>query len=77
MTFPCHTARTFETAVKSHMITSSTVKALATPLMAGLDNADPIWMIASVRPALGKMNCRRQSVDSWLRGEALNLQPTS
>jgi hypothetical protein len=59
MTSPCQTARMQKTDVMSHMMTSKMVKALATPLMASLLRTLPTWIVASVSPALGKMNAHQ------------------
>ena len=49
------------------MMTSRSVKALATPLMPSLFKALPAWMVASVRPALGKMKAHQFSEKDILR----------
>jgi hypothetical protein len=56
MILPFHSARMCATAVMSHMMTRKIVRALQMPLMPGLFRAEPTWMAARVRPALGKTN---------------------
>jgi len=61
MTSPCHTARTQNAAVINHNTTNMTVNPLATPSIALLLSALPAWIVASVSPALGKMNAHQFS----------------
>jgi hypothetical protein len=56
MILPFHSAWMCATAVMSHMMTRKIVRALQIPLMPGLLRAEPTWMAARVRPALGKTN---------------------
>ena len=56
------------------MMTRKIVSALQMPLIPGLFSAEPTWMAARVRPALGKTNCERnlvsrsseRDVEMWL-----------
>lgn len=66
-TSPRNTARMQKIAVKNHMMTSRIVSALATPLTASLFSTFPACMVASVRPALGKMNAHQLSEKDILR----------
>lgn len=66
-TCPRYTARMQKTAVTNHMMTSRTVKALATPLIASLCSTFPTCIVASVSPALGKMNAHQFSEKDILR----------
>jgi len=57
MILPFHSAWICATAVMSHMMTRNIVRALQMPLIPGLRRAEPTWIAARVRPALGKTNC--------------------
>jgi hypothetical protein len=56
MILPFQSAWMCATAVMSHMMTRKIVRALQMPLIPGLLKAEPTWMAARVRPALGKTN---------------------
>lgn len=58
---PRYNARTQKKAVMIHMITKMMVRALHTPFMALLFNADDAWIVARVSPALGKMKAHQFS----------------
>jgi ABC-type transport system involved in cytochrome c biogenesis permease component len=56
MILPFHSAWMCATAVMSHIMTRKIVNALQMPLIPGLFRAEPTWIAARVRPALGKTN---------------------
>jgi ABC-type transport system involved in cytochrome c biogenesis permease component len=56
MILPFHSAWMCATAVMSHIMTRKIVNALQMPLIPGLFRAEPTWIAARVKPALGKTN---------------------